>query len=75
MCVCVCVFFFRFCFSPRLLKHVEYSFLCYTVEPCCSSVFMPLYLSIDIHKHGSGHFSKTPDGPAQGSGDVFQAMW
>ena len=34
-----------------------------------------VYLSIDIHKHISGHFSKTPDGPAQGSGDVFQAMW
>ena len=34
-----------------------------------------VYLFIDIHKHRSGHFSKTPDGPAQGSGDVFQAMW
>ena len=40
----ICIFFFIF-FHYSLLQHIEYSFLCYTVGPCC---LFTLYILVYI---------------------------
>ena len=43
MCVCIYILFQNLFY--KLLQHIEYSSLCYTVGPCCSSI---LYIGVYI---------------------------
>ena len=36
--VCLCVLFSPVLFHYRLLQDIDYSSLCYTVNPCCLSI-------------------------------------
>ena len=53
MCVCLHVYIYSYSIlSPyRLLQNVEYSSLCYTVDPCWLSI---LYTIVCLHGEGNG---------------------
>ena len=46
VCLCVCIYFlFQILFHYNLLQGIEYSVLCYTVEPCCLFYFLKKFCS------------------------------
>ena len=53
VCVFTCVYIYSYSIlSPyRLLQNVEYSSLCYTVDPCWLSI---LYTIVCLHGEGNG---------------------